>query len=126
MLITIHDASHIRLTEFDRPDFEVETAPEAEATFHAMQMFGTSLGLCTASVLATYGEHFDAGMDDLIVEVDWDYADDPYRVDDIDMEIQWPSLPDSRRQAAERAARQCTIHNTLHHDPTIETKVETS
>lgn len=126
MLITIHDESNLTLTEFERPGFEVEADPGTEGRFAALQMFATSLGMCTASVLATYGQHFEIDMTDMTVRVDWSYAEDPYRVDDIDMGIDWPSLPDSRREAAERAAEQCTIHNTLHYEPTITTRVETN
>ena len=35
----------------------------------------------------------------------------------------WPSLPEARRAAAERAAHLCTVHKTFEHPPEIETRV---
>ena len=123
MHILLHDDSDLTLSQFDEPGFEVEVDPEIHAHYSALQMFATSLGLCTASVLATYGERFDAPVDDLKVRVSWVYAEDPYRVDEIDMAIEWPSLPESRQEAARRAAETCTIHNTLHHPPEVATRI---
>lgn len=123
MNILLHDESDLTLSRLDEPGFDIEVDPDVHAHFSALPMFATSLGLCTASVLSTYGERFDAPVDDLTVRVSWEYAEDPYRVDDIDMAIEWPSLPDSRHEAARRAAEKCTIHNTLHHPPDLETRI---
>lgn len=124
MKVLLHDESDLTLTNLDEPGMEVEVDPGAHAHYSALQMFAASLGLCTASVLSAYGERFDTTTDDLSVRVSWTYAEDPYRVDDIDMRIEWPSLPDSRVEAAQRAAAKCTIHNTLHHPPNVDTRVE--
>lgn len=123
MHIQMHGESDLTLSGVEAPGFEVEVDPEVHAHFSALPMFATSLGLCTASVLATYGEQLDVPLEDLRVRVSWTYAEDPYRVDDIDMAITWPSLPESRREAVRRAAEKCTIHNTLHDPPEIETRV---
>ena len=53
----------------------------------------------------------------------WSYVEDPFRIKKIDMEIDWPELPESRMGAAWRAAAMCTIHNTLAHPPEILTRV---
>jgi uncharacterized OsmC-like protein len=37
----------------------------------------------------------------------------------MDLTFTWPSLPENRRQAAERVAEMCTVHATLMHAPTI-------
>lgn len=123
MHIRMHGASELTLTSFDEPGFEVEHDEGVDAHYSALQMFATSLGLCTASVVGTYGERFDTAADDLAIRVEWSYADNPYRVDDIEMTIDWPSLPESRREAVRRAAEQCTIHNTLHDPPEVVTRV---
>lgn len=125
MIISMLGESDIILRHFDEPGFEIDVDENVQAHYSAMQMFATSLGLCTASLLASYGDQFDTDIDDLSVRVRWTYADDPYRVDQIDMSLQWPSLPSDRIRAAERVAQRCTIHNTLHHEPSIETRVET-
>ena len=124
MRILLHDDSDLTLSQFDQPGFEVEMDEGVHAHYSALQMFASSLGLCTASVLISYGEHFDASTEELEVRVRWSYAEEPYRVDEIDMDITWPELPESRLEAAERAAEHCTIHNTLHHPPEVETNVE--
>ena len=124
MHILLHDESDLTVSQFDKPGFEVEVEKDVHAHYSALQMFASSLGLCTASVLISYGEQLDASTEGLEVRVRWTYADEPYRVDDIDMEINWPDLPDSRLQAAERAAEQCTTHNTLHHPPHVDTNVQ--
>ena len=37
----------------------------------------------------------------------------PKRVTAITVDVKWPSLPESRLDAATRAARHCTMHATL-------------
>lgn len=123
MHIYMHDDTDITLSHFEEPGFQVEVDSEVHAHFSALQMFATSLGLCTASVLATYGDRFDASIDDLSMRIEWSYIEDPYRIESIDMAIEWPSLPDSRVEAARHAAETCTIHNTLHDPPEVETRI---
>ena len=123
MKIRMHDDADLTLAEFEAPEFEVEADPGADAHYSAMQMFATSLGLCTASVLIEYGERFGAGPDGLEVRVRWSYAEEPYRIGEIEMDVAWPELPDNRLDAARRAAEQCTIHNTLLTPPGIVTRV---
>ena len=123
MQITLHSDRHLTLHSFESPEFEVESQ-SPDAHFSALPMFATSLGLCTYSVIAEYARRFDAPTDDIEIEVSWSYVEDPYRIGEIDMNIRWPSLPESRHNAVERAAAQCTIHNTLEHPPEIETQVD--
>lgn len=122
MKIVLDSPTSLTLRDFQNPDFEVESR-DPEAHFSALPMFHVSLGLCTYSVVAEYGRRFDAPAEGLEVQMEWEYAEDPYRVGRIDMDIRWPGLPESRVQAVERAAAQCTIHNTLHHPPEMETRV---
>ena len=49
----------------------------------------------------------------------WTFADDPHRVDTMQLTFDWPSLPDNRYAAAARVAEMCTVHSTLHHPPVI-------
>lgn len=123
MEIRLHGESDLTLANFDEPEFEVTVDDGVHAHFSALPMFAASLGLCTASVVETYAERFDVTADDLEIRIDWEYAEAPYRVADIDMGITWPSLPESRRAAVERAAESCTIHNTLEHPPEVATRV---
>jgi uncharacterized OsmC-like protein len=125
MLIFLEDQTSITLSQFSEPDFQIEAASE-ETHFSAIPMFATSLGLCTFSVIAEYARRFEADTTSIEVQVDWDYAEDPFRIGEIDMEIRWPQLPEERLQAVERAAAHCTIHNTLEHPPEMQTTVTRS
>lgn len=123
MNIVMHSDTSITLRNFDQPDFDVKSE-DAEAHFSALPMFAASLGLCTFSVIAEYAQRFDAPVENIEVDVDWEYVEDPFRIGSIDMVIRWPEVPEERLGAVERAAGQCTIHNTLHHPPEMTTSVE--
>ena len=122
MDIVMHSDTSLTLRNFHQPDFAVDTE-DPQAHFSALPMFAASLGLCTFSVIAEYASRFDAPTEDIEVDLDWDYVEDPYRIGSIDMEIRWPQVPESRLEAVERAAKRCTIHNTLHHPPQMSTRV---
>lgn len=121
MKVVLKGETDLVLTGFEEPGFEVES--EGHAHFSALEMFHTSLALCTYSVLAAYAEQLEADTVGLEVRVRWEYYEDPYRVGRIEMDVTWPGVPESRIKAAERAARHCTIHNTLHAPPEVLTVV---
>lgn len=122
MQVVVHAPEDLTLRDFDEPGFDlVYEDPTVE--YSAMEMFATSMALCTYSMLVSYGEQIDAPMDNIGVRVRWDYVEDPFRIGAIDLAIDWPNLPPSRLEAAERAAAHCTIHNTLHHPPKVETRL---
>ncbi len=122
MKVLMHSEEDLTLSEVSAPDFEI-VSEDPTAHYSAMQMFGTSMALCTWSVLASYGEQVDVDTADLTVRIRWDYVDQPFRIGKIDMDIDWPGLPASRLDAAQRAAAMCTLHNTLHFPPTVDTRV---
>jgi uncharacterized OsmC-like protein len=98
-------------------------APSAERSYSPFHMLGSSLAVCTHSLLYSWATHAKLGADDLAVEVRWTFAEKPHRVGNVDITLDWPSLPESRREAAKRAATLCPIHATLSHSPTILTSV---
>jgi hypothetical protein len=61
-----------------------------------------------------------------VIEVRWTFAEDPHRIGNIDMTVQWPSLPAARQNAAQRVAHMCAIHATLTHLPALSTTVMTA
>ncbi len=122
MRVILHTDTSLTLGEFDQPDFVVE-AERDDVHYSALPMFATSLALCTFAVVAEYAKRFDADTGDMEIDVDWEYVPDPYRIGSIDLVIRWPEVPEERLQAVERAAKMCTIHNTLHHPPQIATRV---
>lgn len=99
--------------EADRPD----------AQYSPFHMLASALGTCEMSVIASWAEHAQLDTSDLIIEIGWQFAEKPHRVGALNVMIIWPSLPPERRNAAERAAHLCAIHNTLSHPPTIHLEI---
>lgn len=99
---------------------------ETPATTHldAVHLLACALGSCTWTTLATYGERFDTSADDVEIKVRWALGDGPKRVASMSLDITWPSLPESRLDAATRAARHCTIHATLSHSCEVDVFVD--
>jgi len=94
-------------------------ALSAEQQYSPFQMLASGLAYCTYSVMIAWATHAGLSADDLAIEVRWTFAEDPHRMDSIQLDFEWPSLPAKRHQAARRVAEMCTIHATLLHPPTI-------
>jgi uncharacterized OsmC-like protein len=94
-------------------------APTAEMTYSPFHMLASGLATCTFSVLYSWASHAKIPIDDLTLEVQWRFGEDPHRVSDIGVIFDWPSLPSNRLTAAKRVAEMCTIHATLTHPPHI-------
>ncbi len=101
-------------------------APAPERTYTPFHMLGSSLAVCTHSILHSWASHAKLGADDLAIEVRWAFAEQPHRVGGIEVTLEWPSLPENRREAAKRAAKLCPVHATLSIPPTITTTHRTS
>jgi uncharacterized OsmC-like protein len=123
MKVLLHSEEELTLGDFGAPGLQVEVDEGVHAHYSALQMFAVSLGLCTASVLMGYGDMLQVSTRQLTVRLQWRVVEKPRRVDDLRMDIRWPELPESRLEAARRAAEQCTLHNTLHHPPKLLTTV---
>ncbi|MFZ0255293.1 MAG: OsmC family protein [Gammaproteobacteria bacterium] len=123
MKIELRSDTEIILSQLDTEGFEV-TPAGPEHTFGSMQMFVTSVGMCTFSVLASYGQRLGASADGIVITLKWSYGERPYRIAEIEMRARWPQLPESRLDAATRAAHHCTLHNTLRHETEVVTLVE--
>lgn len=117
MKITLLSDDAIRLEPTAGP-LTVE-APSADVQYSPFQMLASGLASCTFSVLYSWASHADLSVDDLAIEVHWSFADEPHRMSDIHMVLDWPSLPANRTAAARRASELCTIHATLTHPPAI-------
>ena len=124
MNVIMHHSEDIELTRFDEPGLNIEQQ-DPEAHFSAIQMFATAMGVCTYSVLADYADQHDTATKQMSLRMRWDYAEHPYRIGQFEMAIQWPELPPSKLDAAQRAASKCTLHNTLEQPPRLTTRVIT-
>ena len=101
-----------------RPDDN--RSESADQRLLAISHARSGLAFCTYSVLASWASHAKLNSDDIVIEVRWTFAEDPHRVGEIDMKVEWPSLPSVRQSAAQRVADMCAIHATLAHPPKIE------
>jgi uncharacterized OsmC-like protein len=111
MKITLLSDDAIRLEPVAGP-LTIE-AKSADMQYSPFQMVASGLASCTFSVLHSWASHAKLSIDDLAVEVRWGFADDPHRMSDIRVVLDWPSLPANRVAAARRASELCTIHATL-------------
>lgn len=94
-------------------------AESAEMSYSPFHMMAGGLATCIFSVLHSWAEHAKLPADDLSIEVGWEFAEQPHRVGRYGIALLWPSLPENRRAAAERAAHLCPVHQTLQHSPEI-------
>ena len=121
MKITLIAEDGIRLEPLPGPmTIEADSADQLYSPFH---MLASGLAFCTYSVLASWASNAKLDADDVMIEVRWDFAEDPHRVGAIRMRIDWPSLPPQREKAAARVAELCAIHATLMHSPSVDTSV---
>ena len=121
MKITLLSDDRIRLDGGAGPmTIEAESAETSYSPFH---MLASSLATCTLSVLHAWATNARLPADDLAVEVGWSFVEEPHRVGSMSLDIEWPSLPENRRAAAQRVADLCTVKVTLHHPPEIVTNV---
>ena len=94
-------------------------AASADQQYSPFHMLASGLAFCTFSILHSWAETVELNGDDLALEIRWTFAEDPHRIDRLDMLLEWPSLPPARRAVAERVAALCPIHATLTHPPMI-------
>ncbi len=94
-------------------------ALSADQSYSPFHMLASSLAYCTFSILHSWADTAKLSGDDLAVEVRWTFAEDPHRVGDIRVTLDWPSLPAARSAVAQRVATLCPIHATLHQHPTV-------
>ncbi|HET7745725.1 MAG TPA: OsmC family protein [Vicinamibacteria bacterium] len=117
MKITLLGDDAVRLE--DAPGMMTIEAASTDQAYSPFHMLASAVASCTFSVLHSWAAH--AGLDAaaLKVEVRWAFAESPHRVGEIAVTLDWPRLPEARREAARRAAALCTVSKTLEHPPKI-------
>ena len=122
MKITLLSDERIRLDGGAGPlTVEAESAEMQYSPFH---MLASGLATCTYSVLHSWATHAKLPADDLALEVGWSFAEEPHRLEKMDLVLDWPSLPEGRRAAATRAAGLCTVKKAFEQPPTVDTQVK--
>ena len=118
MKITLLSDDAIRLEP--TPGVLTIEAPSAEMSYSPFHMLASALASCTFSVMQSWATHKKLSVDDLAIEVQWVFVDDPHRVSDFGVVFHWPSLPAERIATVKRLAALCTVHATLSHPPRID------
>jgi uncharacterized OsmC-like protein len=120
MRMVLETEERLRLTgDGESVAFEANEA----TTLSPFHLLAASLATCTYSVLYSWAEHASLPLDGIEIVVAWRLGGDPVRVSEMRMELAWPDLPASRREAARRAAAFCTVHRTLELGSHVETTV---
>ena len=122
MKITLLSNERIRVDGGAGP-MSVE-AESAEMTYSPYHMLASGLATCTLSVLHAWAVNARLPFDGLAVEVGWSFVEDPHRVGEMHVDVEWPGLPENRLAAAKRVADLCTVKATLAHPPAITTAVK--
>ena len=122
MNLSLESEQRIRLGYDDSLELEVDSA-DPLVHFSPLHMLAASLATCTMAVLLAWADTIKLSGSDLAIELEWDYAEGPYRVGEYRMAIHWPALPEQRRPVALRVAEQCTVDATLRYPPFIDTRI---
>jgi uncharacterized OsmC-like protein len=86
----------------------------------APELLMASLGSCVGSVLVYFADRHDIDLEGMRIDLDWEMAEEPYRISRIDIGVTIPAhLDDEVMATLERVAGTCLIHNTLLHPPQI-------
>lgn len=117
MKILLTSAESLRLEPASGP-LTIE-APTAEMSYGPFHMLGSSLAMCTFSVLQSWATNRNLRVDDLRIDVSWTFAEKPHRVGAMKVKLEWPSLSADLWPRAFRVANLCGVHNTLSHPPEI-------
>jgi uncharacterized OsmC-like protein len=117
MKITLTGEESLRLEPTSgQLTIEARTPDVQYSPFH---MLGSALGGCTLFVLQSWASNKNLGVDDLKVDVRWDFVEGEHRVGSMKVKLVWPSLSAELWPRAIRVANLCGIHNTLTHPPKI-------
>ena len=94
-------------------------APTADTTYSPFHMLGSSLAVCTYSVLASWATTVGIETRNLTLHVSWTFLEKPHRVGAVTLRFTWPELPPQRLEVAQRVTTLCPIHATLHHETPV-------
>ena len=120
MKILLTSAESLRVEPTSGP-LTIE-APTADMSYGPFHMLGSSLAMCTFSVLQSWATNKNLGVDDLRIDVSWSFVEKPHRVGSMNVKLEWPSLAADMWPRALRVANLCGVHNTLTHSPQIVTE----
>jgi uncharacterized OsmC-like protein len=95
---------------------EADSHDRSYSPFH---MLGSALGMCTFSVLQSWASNKSLEVDDLKIDVSWDFVEGEHRLGSMAVKLDWPSLRAELWPRVLRAAKLCGVHHTLTNLPMI-------
>ncbi len=96
----------------------------ADAGPEPVELFTASLGACMAMHIAKYCETAKLPHQGFEIDLDFQVVNGPLRVGSVMVDIRLPAeFPESRVEAAKRAAQQCTVKNTLKETTSVDVEV---
>ncbi len=104
--------------------FEITSQDVAISPYH---LLAGSLATCIVLLIEPWAEHSGLDLQPVTITVGWEHmgAGDN-RVKQMDVDLSWPGLPDSRNQVVQRLAEACPIHATLVSGTVITSSVRTT
>ena len=122
MKLLLETDTRIRLHYDDSLELAIESV-DPMVHFSPLHMLAASLATCTMAVLLAWADTIQLSGKGLALDLEWAYAEGPYRVGEYRMTIEWPGLPEKRRPVALRVAEQCTVDATLRFPPFIDKRI---
>lgn len=78
------------------------------------ELFVASLGSCVGAFVAQYCERTGLDTEGLAIDVSYEKVDDPTRLTNLKITVRLPHAEcDRKRQAIERVAAHCPVHETI-------------
>lgn len=110
-------ANHRNLTLIsDQP----ESGGGADSAMTPTEIFVASLAMCVGVFIVHFASRHHIPLEGMKIETDYRMADDPRRVEAIQVQVHMPEPVDERYRAAlQRTAEHCVVHNTLRNPPGV-------
>ena len=104
--------------------FEITSEDIAISPYH---LLAGSLASCIVLLIQPWAERSGIDLGPVIIAVSWEHVGaGDNRVKQMDVNLSWPGLPDSRKKVVQRLAEACPIHATLVSGTVITSSVRTS
>jgi putative redox protein len=111
--LRIETRGHVLFTDQPVEDGGNDTAPTPT------EMFVSSLAACVAFYAERFLRRHRLPTEGLKVVADYQWAENPHRVGEINLDVEAPGLSEVKREAFARVIEHCTVHNSLNHPPAI-------
>ena len=123
MRMILESELRIRL-EVAGEGFAIASEDIAISPYH---LLAGSLASCIVLLIEPWAERVGIDTAPVIIAVSWEHVGaGDNQVKQLDVDLSWPGLPDSRNQVVQRLAEACPIHATLVSGTVITSSVRTN